>query len=641
MGEGPRPRWWSWSGSLEQRSLRLSLVPLVLAAATAGALVFVLSLARQADDEVQRGLRALGQIHAVHAALAEAASGVRGYLITRDETFLRPYHRAGEKLEEALARLDEDVRDPWQREQLAEISRLVTVKLATLEVLTSRSGALSDGEVLGYSRDNKALLDAFRQRIAAMEAREHRIIAQLQRQQQRTRQAGLATALVIVLAAFVLASVLSRGFAVGLIRRIRHLRDNARRIGRRAPLAAYPGQHADELAELDRLLVATGETLDANLRELEAARHAAEQASHAKTRFLSRTSHELRTPLNAVIGFSGLLRDQVAEPAQRRQLEAIERSAEHLLHLVNDLLDMSRIEAGQVQLTCEQIELAVPVGRALEIVQGRAALRGVSIEVLDVHALPPVRADTARVTQVLINLLDNAVKFGPAGGGVRIVGGIGSGGVVQLRVTDEGPGVPASFVSELFQPFSRQEGQHEGHGLGLAISHGLMQMMGGGLSYRQEEGGGGCFVAEWPADAPVYRSVAPSPPAPRGGAAGASVSAPVPGSPSLVLASDDDAFSLQLETTAQRLGLDCWRLPRDRPLPVHELQHPWLLVLDAAPGWSGPPTLTVPPLRVISRGPLACRLPVPVTVVDSDAPASVWRRILQESVDECIEHRSA
>ncbi|WP_162925658.1 sensor histidine kinase [Isoalcanivorax indicus] len=620
-----------WSGNLGQRSLVLTLMPLVLAATTMAVLLYTLAQTQQADDEVQRGLRALGQIHAVHAALAEAASGVRGFIITQDETFLRPYERAQDQLREALRRLERDTQDTVQLQQLAEISELVDVKLSNLATLTVLSRELSGGQMLAYSRDNKELLDRLRRRIALMEERENRIIADLQQQQRRTRQIGHASMLAAVLATFVLASLLSQRFAARLIRRIRHLRDNARRISQREPLQPYTHEEADELAELDQLLVQTGHTLYEKIAELEAARETAEEASRAKTRFLSRTSHELRTPLNAVIGFSALLKKHLELPAQRRQIDAIQHSAEHLLQLVNDLLDMSRIEAGQLTLKLESVDVPEQIARALDIVHGRAAARDIRLFREGCEALPAVVADTSRVLQVLINLLDNAAKFSSPGSAV-VIRAEAQAEYVRLHVIDEGPGIHPDFHADLFRPFSRQDSQMEGVGLGLAISHGLMEAMGGTLTFAPTAHGGSCFTLQLPRSGqPPERTAAPSLAVPDALPPRRPALAPL----QLLLCTRDDVFAMQIDATAQRLGLSCRRVEPGVALPSSMIRESWLLVHDAEepPAWPD----DMPPPRVCLWRDAPEYLPVlpcEVRVLAHDAPPSAWRNHLQELLDE-------
>ena len=167
----PARYWYSWN--LGRRSVVITLVPLLVAAIVLVVVNKALAFSREAEDELQRGLRVLGQIHAVHAGLAEAASGVRGFLLTQDEAFLAPYQRAEERLRKSLSQLKSDVKDPVQRQSLAEISALVDVKLSNLALLQSPSQTPSTGSILEYSLGNKVLLDHLRNRIADMETRVH------------------------------------------------------------------------------------------------------------------------------------------------------------------------------------------------------------------------------------------------------------------------------------------------------------------------------------------------------------------------------------------------------------------------------------------------------------------------------------
>ena len=623
-------QWGRWLRSLGGRSLILALIPLLLAATTFGVLIHSVTLSREADDEVQRGLQVLAQIHAAHAALAEAASGVRGFIITRDRAFLQPYERAQGKLRDALRRLERDIREPAQREQLAEISELVDIKLRSLSALALTPPAMDDAQLLADARDNKALLDRLRSGIASMEERENRIIAELRAEQDRVRRVTQAASLFAVLMTFVLASVLSRWFAGSLIRRIRHLRDNARRIGQREALQAFPGKHQDELAELDTLLVQTSGVLEQRLQDLETARRTAEQASQAKTRFLSRTSHELRTPLNAIIGFSRLLREAGGDQARARHVTVIQQSAEHLLQLVNDLLDLSRVEAGQISLTEQAVDLASQVRHALDIVEGRAEARQIGLQQQIPGGLPAARGDAGRILQILINLLDNAVKFSPSQSTVTVSVERSGDDRLALQVRDQGPGIPAAFRAELFRPFSRQDGQAEGVGLGLAISHGLAVAMGGELRYLETRGPGSCFelllaVANAPAVAATEPPSIPDtkrlPPAQAGV------------KPRVWLQTDDEAFAVQIEATAKRLGLACHR---------HSAQTEadddagWVIIRDGehAAAASAIPATSV--LATLVRGTPAPDDTEPSAhrIIPTTAPVSNWRLALQEIVNE-------
>ncbi|MCK7552704.1 sensor histidine kinase [Marinobacter goseongensis] len=486
--------WHGWD--LKRRSLIALLIPLMVAAVVLLVMVKVLAFNREAEDELQRGLRALGQIHAVHAALAEAASGVRGFILTQDETFLAPYQRAAGLLKKSLSELETDLKDPTQRQSLSEISALVTVKLANLEKLQSSPLTESSGRVREYSLDNKLLLDQIRTRIAEMETRENQIIAALQQDLKQARQSSQRIIFSTLLAAVILAAILAQWFARDLIRRVRRIRDNAVNIGRGIPLRSFSGGYQDEVAELDSLVVQTGVILDQKLEELRCARELAEEANQAKTEFLSRTSHELRTPLNAILGFSELLQGTARSPENNRHITIIRRSAEHLLQLVNDLLDLSQLESGNMAIPLHPTSIHEAVFTARDIVSSRAQAKAVTLNVID-DGVVLAMANPQRLVQILINLMDNAIKFTPPATHVtvrwRIMNGK-SAESVELIVTDSGPGITAGLEEGLFSPFNRLDSNREGVGLGLAISRSLAEQMGGRLDYRAAPGGGCDFV---------------------------------------------------------------------------------------------------------------------------------------------------
>ncbi|GCL61708.1 PAS-domain containing protein [Pseudaquabacterium pictum] len=238
-----------------------------------------------------------------------------------------------------------------------------------------------------------------------------------------------------------------------------------------------------------------------------AARDEAEAANRAKSEFLSRMSHELRTPLNAILGFAQLLladRDEPPGAGQRQRLDALVRGGQHLLALINDVLDVARIEGGNLQLTLQPVSLACLVPDALALVQPMAQDRGVVLAAPEglQPGGPAVVADATRLRQVLLNLLSNAIKFNREGGEVRLrVIALAESGCVRLEVADQGAGIAPEQVPRLFQAFERldMDGAVEGTGIGLALSRSLVALMHGTIGVDSTPGQGSVFWLQLPA----------------------------------------------------------------------------------------------------------------------------------------------
>lgn len=249
-------------------------------------------------------------------------------------------------------------------------------------------------------------------------------------------------------------------------------------------------------------------------RQLERERQAraeAEAASKAKSEFLATMSHELRTPLNAVIGYSELLDIGIAgslNDEQRQQVGRISNSARHLLGLVNEVLDLAKVEAGRLTVKNEAAPVKQTLDAALTLVQAASEARGVRLIGGSSGDKLQYEGDENRVRQILVNLVNNAVKFTPPGGSVTVECSVaprperdarlsGKGPWVLIRIVDTGIGIPAGRISSIFDPFVQVESGHtrgsDGSGLGLTISRRLARLMGGDLTARSKAGRGSTF----------------------------------------------------------------------------------------------------------------------------------------------------
>ena len=236
--------------------------------------------------------------------------------------------------------------------------------------------------------------------------------------------------------------------------------------------------------------------------ELEQARHAADHASQAKSEFLSRMSHELRTPLNAVLGFAQLLQMDALSEEQRESVGHIDKGGRHLLGLINEVLDIARIEAGRLAISLEPVPVQLLVQESLDLIAPLAAAEHIQLDG-NLAGTPErhVQADRQRLKQVLLNLLSNAVKYNRKGGAVTLSYDETPTGRLRISVTDTGPGIAPEKMERLFTPFERLDVDQtgvEGSGLGLALSKRLAEAMGGTLGVESSVGRGSTFWVEMP-----------------------------------------------------------------------------------------------------------------------------------------------
>jgi signal transduction histidine kinase len=241
--------------------------------------------------------------------------------------------------------------------------------------------------------------------------------------------------------------------------------------------------------------------------ELRNALNQAQIASHTKSEFLANMSHELRTPLNAIIGFSGALRSNIfgplASPKQGEYIDAIHESGEHLLGLISDILDVSAIEEGKLELRNERVNLAALFEEILRMILTRAAQQGNKVINKIDDSLPDINGDMLRLKQVFLNLLSNAVKFTPKGGKITISARLAKNGSLRLSVKDTGIGMSKTEIEVALTRFgkvSEAMNNDEGTGLGIPLAQGLIKAQGGKLEIRSKPGKGTTVTIILPKD---------------------------------------------------------------------------------------------------------------------------------------------
>lgn len=223
----------------------------------------------------------------------------------------------------------------------------------------------------------------------------------------------------------------------------------------------------------------------------------AEHASDAKTRFLGHMSHELRTPLNAILGFSELLNSpiaaSIASEKKAEYIELIHSSASHLLSVLNDILDMSKIESGMYEIQAQPFELKNCLSKTVAMMQGQAQIRSINLQSIGFDEMPDIVADERAIRQIMINLISNAIKFSDDNSQVTVVA-VRSARNIQLTIEDNGIGISEEHIENLGNPFyqadSKYDRKYEGTGLGLSVVRGLLQLHEGQINFSSKRGKG-------------------------------------------------------------------------------------------------------------------------------------------------------
>ncbi|MGO8101248.1 ATP-binding protein [Rhizobium leguminosarum] len=606
---------------LRAKGIVIITVPLALLLAALASVFVADQQSRIAEDQVRVTLEIQSGIQEIHASIAEAATAMRGYLLTGRTDFLDPFNRAEDRLPVVLDEVGRRLRDEEQKSRLERIRALVVAKVDRLQLLKQadilRAGGRED--LAAKLIEGKQALDVLRQEIDAMSRREADLLHARTEAADRVRILSRSLMIAAGFLGFAGALVAVFLFSASIVRRVHALKAEAHRLSqgevvtvadpfrdelgslgqaledasvllkkREADLIESEerfrqlvegvsdygifgldtsgqviswnagaeritgygaeeivGQHfsrfypteskdifpAEELAkatlhgrteaegwrvrkdgsqfwshvvvtalhdETGRLRGFSKITRDITERKqieeaLLGAREDAIRASNAKSEFLSRMSHELRTPLNSVLGFAQLLEMDVTDTESRESVAQILRAGRHLLSLIDEVLDMARIEAGRMDLAVEAQPVAEVIDEAVSLARPLCGKQQITIEVVEpVEPDLSVLADRRRLLQVFLNLLSNAVKYNRPQGSVTVSHRAMDDGRIRIEVSDTGPGIPAERVSRLFTPFDRLGAERisqDGTGLGLALSKHLTDAMGGTLGFSNREGG--------------------------------------------------------------------------------------------------------------------------------------------------------
>lgn len=318
--------------------------------------------------------------------------------------------------------------------------------------------------------------------IEAMNVNEARLIARDRTAVNIERQRNIKTTLLAALAGILGAILGVLLFSRTIVKRVKLLRDSAGHLARGEAIL-LPSSSSDELGELAVELEHASQLVAKSVTEAHQARLEAEEASAAKSVFLSRTSHELRTPLNAILGFAQLLELELPYGKQKESAMMINGAGQHLLKLINEVLDIARIESGNMALELVPVGLSDLLDEAVQFIHPLGRIRDIDIQT----NYPPnigVIADRQKLMQVVLNLLSNALKYGPVNSTVYL-SATSDEKTVVVDVLDEGAGIPQGLQDRLFTPFDRLGAENtktEGTGLGLALSKQMMLAMQGDIN---------------------------------------------------------------------------------------------------------------------------------------------------------------
>jgi signal transduction histidine kinase/CheY-like chemotaxis protein/HPt (histidine-containing phosphotransfer) domain-containing protein len=411
-------------------------------------------------------------VESMQITITDAETGQRGFLLTGDESYLQPYKDAVSRVENDLNHLkrltDEDEEDdPQQTPRISLLDSLVATKLSELQacIVARRSATPSASLELVRCGRGKATMDQIRQVLAGIRSSAELTLKdrELARLANNERTATITFSATAISYAILIMSFI-------FIRRY---------------LAAMRRAEA----------------------QLIAAKAQAESASNAKTAFLANISHEIRTPMTAIVGFSDLLLQPVQTLSDRHDaLQVIRRNARHLLDLINDVLDLSKIEAGKMVTTRSACDLIQALSEIVSMMRSRAVEKGLGFRVQFQGPVPrKIQTDPLRLKQILVNLLGNAIKF-TASGEVRLVvscptavpNADGLGKEVRFDIADTGIGMNPEQMARLFQPFTQADEsttrKFGGSGLGLDISKRLANMLGGDITVQSISGVGSTFT---------------------------------------------------------------------------------------------------------------------------------------------------
>lgn len=456
-------------------------LPLAVLLASLGSLYLRELESTKLENQLKHALQNQRDIQTVHTQLLEASTGVRDYLLTGDKHFLSIFFEAEKMLPKIISTLEQRLESEQQKERLSMIAPLVAKNLADLKALSSHETEIASDSLIAQFKSQVDTLDRLRNEIEALNAEEALLVELDQQEIFLQRQQNLIVTLIATLAGIIGSLMAVWIFSRTIVKRVRLLRDSAGHLAR-AEALDLPSSSRDELGQLSDELDHASQLLAQNISDAMQARQEAEEASASKSMFLSRTSHELRTPLNAILGFAQLLEEDLPPGKQLNSVLLIKGAGQHLLKLINEVLEIARIESGEASLELTPTLINGLLEEATHYIAPIGKIRDIEIKCVATADLWAM-VNRQKLLQVILNLLSNALKYGPVSSVVQL-NAYRKNEQVIIEVEDSGAGIPITLRERVFTPFDRLGAENtkvEGTGLGLALSKQIMLAMHGSI----------------------------------------------------------------------------------------------------------------------------------------------------------------